>query len=197
MLPEYFAVVGAVIASVGGVYYLYETILGKTKPNRVTWILWGLFPMIVFIAQRAQGVNGLSWASFVAGFTPFLVFAASFLNKKAYWKTKPVDYALMAAGILGIILWGLTSNANLAILFALLADLFAAIPTIIKCYTDPETESWIAYGISSFGFGLGVLSIHGFSFKNAAFIIYLFVVNGLMAILASRKMPKNAMRIEL
>jgi hypothetical protein len=99
MLPEYFAVIGAVIASVGGVYYLHETIKGKTKPNRVTWILWGLFPMIVFIAQRAQGVNGLSWASFVAGFTPFLVFAASFYNKKAYWKTKPIDYALMSAGV--------------------------------------------------------------------------------------------------
>ena len=196
MFPEYFAVIGAVIASVGGVYYLYETILGRTKPNKVTWILWGLFPMIVFIAQRAQSVKSLSWASFVAGFTPFLVFVASFLNKKAYWKTQIRDYVLMGAGITGIILWAITSKADIAILFALLADLFAAIPTIIKCYTNPETESWIAYGISAIGFGVAVLAIHGFSFKNAAFIIYLFIVNGLMSVLASRKSPKNPLHIE-
>ncbi|MGB4956878.1 MAG: hypothetical protein WBO49_00330, partial [Candidatus Saccharimonas sp.] len=87
MIPEYFAIIGAVIASLGGLYYLYETIVGKAKPNRVTWLLWGLFPMITFVAQRSQGVEGLSWATFAAGFTPLLVVIASFFNKKAYWKT--------------------------------------------------------------------------------------------------------------
>jgi hypothetical protein len=197
MIPEYFAVIGAVIASVGGIYYLYQTIRGKTKPNRITWILWGLFPMIVFVAQRAQGVEGLSWASFVAGFTPFLVFAASFLNKKAFWQTKSRDYVLMAAGFIGIILWAITDDPNLAIFFALLADLFAAIPTIIKCYTDPETESWVAYGISSLGFGLGVLAIQTYDFENTAFIVYLFVANGLMAVLSSRKRPKEILGTEI
>jgi hypothetical protein len=196
MLPEYFAIIGAVIASLGGIYYLYETILGKSKPNRITWFLWGLFPMIVFVAQRAQGVDGLSWASFVAGFTPFLVVTASFFSKKAYWKTQPVDYILMFAGILGIILWAITSKADIAILFALIADLCAAIPTIIKCYTHPDTETWIAYGISTLGFGVGVLAIPDFSFKNTAFISYLFLVNGLMALLSSRKNPKSILHIE-
>ena len=83
MLPEYFAIIGAVIGSIGGLYYLHETIIGKAKPNRVTWLLWGLFPMIIFAAQRAQGVEGLSWASFAAGFTPILILLASFLNKEA------------------------------------------------------------------------------------------------------------------
>jgi hypothetical protein len=197
MIPEYFAVIGAVIASLGGLYYLYETIRGRTKPNRVTWILWGLFPMIVFIAQRVQGVEGLSWPSFAAGFTPFLIFTASFFNKKAYWKTKPRDYLLMVAGFTGIILWAITDNPNLAIVFALLADLFAGIPTIIKCYTDPATESWVAYAIGAFGFALGVLSIQIYNFQNAAFIVYLFIVNGLMAVLASRKKTKGLLHTEI
>lgn len=191
MIPEYFAVVGAIIASLGGFYYLYQTVLGRTKPNRVTWLLWGLFPMIIFVAQRVQGVEGLSWASFAAGFAPFLIFGASFINKKSYWKTVPRDYALMVAGFVGILLWAVTDNPNLAIFFALLADLFAGIPTIIKCYTHPESESWVAYGISAFGFGLGVLSIQIYNFENAAFIIYLFLVNGLLALLSSRKTPQN------
>lgn len=55
MLPEYFAIIGAIIGSLGGFYYLYETIVGKAQPNRVTWLLWGIFPMVIFVAQRAQG----------------------------------------------------------------------------------------------------------------------------------------------
>lgn len=186
MIPEYFAVVGAAIASLGGLYYLYDTIRGKTKPNRVTWLLWGLFPMVIFIAQRAQGVEGLSWVSFAAGFTPILILLASFINKKAYWKTEPRDYYLMIAAIIGLILWALTDNPNLAIIFSLFADLFAGLPTMIKAYKQPETESWIAYAISAFGFGISVLAIPSYEFENFAFVIYLLGTNLLLAYLASR-----------
>lgn len=192
MIPEHFAVVGAVVGSLGGFYYLYETIVGRAKPNRVTWFLWGLFPMIIFVAQRAQGVEGLSWASFAAGFTPFLVFLASFLNQKAYWRTEPRDYYLMAAAIVGILLWALTDNANLALLFALLADVLASVPTLLKSYRHPRTESWIAYAISALGFGVVILAIPVFTFEHYAFIIYVFILNGLLAVLASRRSPNNA-----
>ena len=96
MIPENFAILGALIASLGGIYYLYETITGKSQPNRVTWILWAIFPMITFFAQRAQGVEGISWATFVSGFTPITIVIASFFNKKAYWKSKPLDFVCMA-----------------------------------------------------------------------------------------------------
>ena len=187
MIPEYFAVIGAVIGSIGGFYYLFDTIRGRAKPNRVTWLLWGLFPMIIFVAQRAQGVEGLSWASFAAGFTPFLILLASFINKEAYWKTERKDYYLMGAAIAGIVLWALTDNPNLAIVFALVADIFAGLPTFIKAYKYPETESWVAYAISTVGFGLGVLAIQTYTFESSAFVIYLFLMNGLLAIFASRK----------
>lgn len=192
MIPEYFAIVGAIVASLGVLYYLYETIRGRAKPNRVTWLLWGLFPMIVFVAQRAQGAEGVSWISFAVGFTPFLVLVASFLNKKAYWKTEPRDYYLMAAAVLGIVLWGIVDNPNIAILFSLLADLFAGLPTIIKAYKHPETESWFAYALCTLGFGIGILSIQAFTFENYAFITYLFVLNGLIALLSFRKPSTRA-----
>lgn len=187
MIPESFAVVGAIVGSLGGIVYLYETITGKAKPNRVTWFLWGLFPMIIFVAQRAQGVEGLSWATFAAGFTPVLVFVASFLNRNAYWKTEPRDYYLMAAAIAGIVLWALTDDPVLAIVFTLLADVFASLPTLLKAYRHPQTESWIAYAISALGFGVAVLAIPSFTFENYAFITYVFVLNGLLAIFAWRR----------
>ncbi len=186
MLPEYCAILGAVIGSLGGFYYLYETILGKAQPNRITWLLWGIFPMVIFVAQRAQGTESVSWASFVAGFTPLLIVAASFFNKKAYWKSEPRDYYLMAAAVIGIILWAITDKPNLALLCSLLADVLASIPTLIKSYRHPHSESWIAYAVSAFGFGISFLSVQIYTFENAAFVAYVFILNGALAVLASR-----------
>jgi hypothetical protein len=186
MLPEYYAIIGAIIGSLGGGYYLYETIVGKAQPNRITWLLWGFFPMIIFVAQRVQGVEDLSWTSFVAGFLPLLIVAASFLNKKAYWKSQRRDYYLMAMAIIGIILWAITDNQNLALLFSLLADMLASIPTLIKSYRLPHSESWIAFAISAFGFGMCFLSVQTFNLENTAFVTYVFILNGTLAVLASR-----------
>jgi len=196
MIPGYFAVIGAVIASFGGLYYLIDTIKGRAKPNRITWLLWGILPMIIFVAQRVQGVEELSWVSFAAGFTPFLVFAASFLNKKAYWKTNRLDYYLMVSAFIGIILWAITDNANLAIFFVIIADTLAALPTIIKAYRYPQTESWIAFTISTFGFAVGLFAIQEFTFENYAFLIYLTSANGIIAFLSFRK-PSNNLHIEI
>lgn len=186
MLPEYCAIVGAIIGSLGGLYYLYETVIGKAQPNRISWLLWGIFPMVIFVAQRAKGVEELSWTSFVAGAMPFLVVAASLRNKKAFWKSEPRDYYLMAAAIIGMILWAVTGNPNLGLLFALLADILAGIPTLIKSYSHPHSESWIAYSISTVGFGISLLSVQSYNVETAAFVAYLFLLNGACAVLASR-----------
>jgi len=190
MLPENFAIIGAIIASLGGFYYLYETVTGKSQPNRVTWSLWALFPMITFFAQRSQDVGAVSWVTFVSGFTPILVVTASFFNKKAYWKTKPLDYVCMLAGFIGLGLWAITKDANLAIAFSIIADLFAAAPTVIKCYKHPKSESWIAYGLSTIGFSFSLLTIHSWTFQNYAFVVYLAFINATMSILSLRQVSK-------
>ena len=193
MLPESCAIVGALIGSLGGLYYLAEVLTGRAQPNRITWLLWGLFPMVIFVAQRAQGVAEVSWASFVAGLTPLLVVVASFFNRKAYWKSEPRDYGLMAAAVLGLLLWALTDRPNLALLFSLLADGLASVPTLLKAYRHPRSESWVAYAVSALGFGLSLLSVQTHTFESTAFVAYLFLLNGTLAALASRgRRPRPA-----
>ena len=187
MLPEAWAVPGALLGSLGGLYYLYETLAGKVQPNRVTWLLWGVFPLVIFAAQRAQGVEAVAWASFAAGFTPLLVVAASFFNPKATWKTEPRDLALMAAAVAGLALWAVTRRPNLALLFSLLADLLAGLPTLLKAARHPESESGTAYGISALGFGISLLAIQVHSLEQTAFVAYVFLLNAALAVLAARR----------
>ncbi len=187
MLPEYFAVIGSVIASLGGIYYAYLTFKGRVKPNKVTWLFWSAFPMIAFVAQLSQGVGLIAWATFVGGAPPVLVLIASFFNKDAYWQTRRIDYYFAVAGVLSIIVWQFTNTPNIALTFALLADLLVALPTIIKTYQFPETENWKAYAVSTIGFLIAVLAIPEWIYENYAFVFYLFLLNLSIAVLAMRR----------
>ena len=174
-------------ASLGGLYYLYETIRGTAKPNRITWLLWGIFPMITFFAQQSNGVGLISWVSFISGAIPIVILFVSLFNDKAYWKTQNIDYICMFLAVIGISMWAITANSNLAIAFSILAGIFAGIPTYIKGYRHPESESWIAYAISTIGFLFTILTIQKWTFANYAFVIHLTLGNGIMALLSSRK----------
>ena len=187
MLPEYFAVIGSVLASMGGIYYAYLTFKGRVKPNKVTWFFWGAFPMIAFAAQLSQGVGLIAWATFVAGAPPVLVLIGSFFSKEAYWQTRRIDYGFAAAGFLSIIAWQVTLIPDIALTCALLADFLVALPTLIKAYRFPETENGIAYGVSAFGFLIAVLAVPEWTYRNAAFVVYLFLLNLCLAVLAARR----------
>jgi hypothetical protein len=191
MIPEYFALIGGLLGALGGFYYLYQTLIGKTKPNRVTWFMWALFPMIAFVAQLSQGVGSLAWVTFFAGLTPLLIFLASFVNKMAYWKTKATDYFLLSASLLSVWLWSITDNANIALVIAIVADLFAAVPTYQKAWYHPQSESWVAYAISTAGFFLSLLAIQTYDFQNLAFVIYVLLLNGSLALLSAREPPSR------
>jgi hypothetical protein len=187
MLPEYYAVIGSIIASAGGVYYAYLTFKGGVKPNRVTWLFWSAFPMIAFAAQLSEGVGLVAWATFVAGAPPVLVLVGSLFNKDAYWQTRRIDYWFAGAGVLSVVVWQVTKIPDIAFTFALLADLLVALPTLIKTYQFPETESWEAYAVSAFGFLLAVLAVPEWTYDNCAFVVYLFLLNLGLAVLASRR----------
>ena len=77
------------------------------------------------------------------------------------------------------------------VIFAIIADGLAAAPTIKKAYLHPNSESWQAYTLNTLGFFVGILAIQKWDFTNYAFVLYLFVVNGVIALLAAKKPKQN------
>lgn len=190
MLDPNFVIVGAVIGFIGGISYLVDTLKGKTKPNKVTWFLWSLVPLIAFSAELNKGVGIQSLMTFMVGFSPLLIFLASFVNKKSYWKLSKLDYVMGLFALTGIVLWILLDEGNYAIFFGILADFLAAVPTIVKSFKFPETENyWIflAYMISS---GLTILTIDIWNFPHYGFPIYIFALTTLLFVLIKFKLGK-------
>jgi len=177
MLPSYFVVIGTLIGAAGAIAYLIDTIKGKVKPNRVSFLLWSIAPFIAFAAQIKQGVGLEVLMTFSTGFLPIMTLTASFFNKQAEWRFTKFDLFCGFLSAIGLVLWQITKVGNVAIFFSILADGLAAVPTIVKSYKYPDTElawPWIA---SSFGVLLTLLTIKELSFANSAFIIYIFIVD--------------------
>lgn len=121
------------------------TLRGKTRPNRVSFFMWSLAPMVAFAAQIQQGIGLLALATFTSGFIPLLIFIASFVDKRAVWKLTSFDLICGILSFAGLLLWIITREGNVAIFFAIAADLLAAIPTVKKSYFHPESEHWAGY----------------------------------------------------
>lgn len=177
MIDEKFVFLAVALNLTGGLSYLIDTLKGKAKPNKVSWLLWGLAPMIAFAAQIIQGVGLVSLMTFTVGFSPVIIFFASFLNKKADWKITRFDLICGALSIIGLILWGYTRVGNWAILFSILSDFLAGVPTIIKAYKYPETENYQAYLFAGIAAVITLLTIKQWDFAHSSFAIYIFGFN--------------------
>jgi hypothetical protein len=164
-----------------------KTIKGDVKPNRVSWFLWALAPMIAFAAEINQGVGMQSLLAFAVGFGPLCVFLSSFVNKNSFWKIGKLDWICAVFSILGILLWSLTRIGDVAIMFSIFADGIAAVPTIIKSWKAPETESHIVFSFALINAAITLLAIKNWNFANYGFPLYIFLICAILTILIKFK----------
>jgi len=191
MLNENFVILAVVVGSFTSIIYLIDTIKGKVQPNKVTFFLWALAPLIAFTAQIKQGVGIQSLLTFLVGFEPLLIFFASFLNKKSAWKLGSFDFICGALSLAGILAWYITQVGNLAIAFSIVADGLAALPTIVKVYRYPETENGLLYLGGFISALLTLLTIPSWTFAYYGFNLYLVVVTLIIFSLIQFKLGKK------
>ncbi|MCL5435818.1 MAG: hypothetical protein M1275_01950 [Patescibacteria group bacterium] len=179
----------SVLVSVfGSSAYIRDTLKGKTKPNRVSWSLWALAPLIGTAAALYARAD--VWATiriFLAGFLPLIVFTASFINRQSYWKLTLFDALCGLCSALALIVWATIDSPQAAILLAVLGDGFALLPTLRKAWTNPETETGLTYIAGLVSTLLVLPSIPVWNVENSAFQIYLLIANVLLISVIYRK----------
>jgi hypothetical protein len=177
-----------VITVAGNAVYALDTVRGNTQPNRVSWTLWTVAPLIGFAAQLSEHVGLQSLLTFAIGFGPLLVVVASFLDPKAYARVTLFDVLCGALSLIALVAWAVTGTGNVAILFSILSDLFGAVPTLRKAYADPESEHAIAFlgGVTGSAITLLTIQPGHWGFANAGFSVYVILCSGAIALLALR-----------
>lgn len=183
MIPEWFVFVGIAVNVVLSLDYIVATLKGKTKPNRVTWLIWALAPLIAFAGQIDEGVGVQSLMVLATGLIPLIIFAASFVNPQAVWKLGRIDYACGALSVTALIAWAITQEGTTAIFFALAADMLAGVLTLKKAYQHPSTERPLAFAGGFTAGTLTLLTLDQFTFENASFPLWVAFVSGTIVLL--------------
>ncbi len=160
----------------GGVY-IYAMLKGSAKPNRITWLMWTVAPLIASAAEISSNVGLAAIPVFINGFTPLLIFLSSFAVKNGYWKVRKSDYAFGLLSAAALLLWYITKTPDIAILFSIAADGLAGMPTIIKAWRNPETESVWIYASGTFSAVAAYTAINAWTFSAYAFPTYLLILN--------------------
>ena len=191
MLNENFVYVGIGIGLLGLVKYISEVVKGNVKPNRVTFLMWSLAPLIAFAAEIKQGVGIQSLLTLISGFACLSILIISLFIKKAEWKLNVFDVTCGVLSFIGLILWFITRTANVAIIFSLTSDILASTPTIIKAYKYPETENAFAYLTGVIECVLVILTIKTWNFATWGYPVYTLILDLSIYIFAQFKISKS------
>jgi hypothetical protein len=190
VLDAHFVFVAIFLWLAGGAGYVLAVIQGRASPNLVTWLLWGVTPLIAFTAQLRAGVGVQAWMTFALSLAPLAIVAAALAKGGGRWTLTRFDVTCGALALTGLICWQATQNPLLALIFSITADLFAGLPTVLKAHRAPHTEIALPYLISLISMAITLLTITDWVFAQYAFPAYVFGIN--VVVLAAIKRPRRA-----
>jgi len=187
MLPEKFIFIAFALNIFGQLLYMRSILKGHAKPNLVSWGIWMLAPFLGFFFQIQAGAGLSSLPIFMAGFGPLCVVSVAMITKNGIWKINSFDIFCGAISLAALALYVFTHNLEVSILFAILSDFLAFIPTFVKSWKYPESESSSGYSWSIISNMIGLLIIKDWSFAIYSFGIYFVFANIVEMLILYRK----------
>jgi hypothetical protein len=136
-----------------------------------------LAPFIGVFFQVKAGAGLSVIPVFLAGFGPLVVIIISLFRRNSIWKITTLDIICGILALMALILYIFTHSLGISILFAIMSDALGGIPTIVKSWKFPETETVTLYAFGIFNNILGLLIIKNWIFSIYSFNLYLILMN--------------------
>lgn len=186
-----FTIAASVTFIIGIVPYINDIHHKRVQPHILSWIGWTFVTTLGFFAMLSDVFN---WGAFVVlanAISCVIVVIYSLLKKTAVFKTSHYDIIFFLLGITGLILWQIFDNPDLAIIFAIFADMTFGIPTIIKTYKKPDSETIFPWSMATLSGLFALLAISYISFTEVAYPIYLLVFDSVLLIVIINGLQKK------
>jgi hypothetical protein len=195
MIDQNWVFLAVAINLVGAVIYAYSVVRGKTRPNRVTWFILSFAPLLAFAAMIFQGVSFReSVFTLETGISPLIIFISTFFARQPKWEITKFDLVCGALSIVGFMLWIILKEGNIAISFAIAADGLAFLPTLVKAFRYPETESPYAFMMGVVAAIIALAIITKWNFEHVAFPMYILIADVLATLFIYFKLGVFLMR---
>jgi Na+/melibiose symporter-like transporter len=165
-------------------FRVYE---GKIHPVPTSWSLWSLIGLALLLTYKSSGAGANVWPA-IFGFTNPLLVMILAIRRREHWKKPELyEWACLIFGIISLVLWVFVRNnkqlSTYALVLAIVADLFAAIPTLIFFVKKPMEDRPFAWGMYAFGYFLAIFAMPEQTFANYVLPLYMTVGSGIATLL--------------
>ena len=159
MLPQEFIFLSIPFYAISYYFYIKNMFSGETRPNLASWFIWMLAPFLGVFFDLKAGAGLSALPVFLAGFGPFIILSILFFKRNYYWRLTNFDVTCGALSLIALIFYIITRDLNISVIFVILSDGLAALPTIVKSWKFPETETSTVYFFGVLSQILGLLTI--------------------------------------
>lgn len=165
--------------------YIRDVLRGTTHPHRTTWILAGSINSINVFNQMAAGAT-TSLPFFVV-----VAVATSTIAILSIWRgtggLSKGDILCALIAVSGLILWAIFRTPTVSIVANIVAATAALIPTMIKSYKAPHTETHITWLLGTISTIFSALSVGSLNIQLLALPLHGVLLQGIIfGILALR-----------
>lgn len=178
MEKETIGLISGAIVAISAIPYFIRLYQRKIFPNLTSWSLWTLIGLAILLSYKSAGADSSIWPA-VFGFTNPFIITIILLKRRGEWKKpEPYEKLCLIFGIISLVILFFTRKveyfAQFALYTAIVADLCAAIPTIIQYWTNPVSDRPFAWSLFAIGYGIGIFAVKDHSWANDLLPIYMF-----------------------
>ncbi len=163
---------------------------GKTRPHPFSWFVWALLGGIVLFFYHALGARETLPLAVLNFFGPTVIFILSVRRWEGSFPR--FDYICLALSLVSVVFYLVYHDAGISLTIALVADLFAFLPTFRKSYLDPASENVYTWSLFFIGDSLSLFAVATWTYGIAVFPVYMTVMNGgnFFTVLLGRRLKK-------
>jgi len=185
--------------------YIYKIWWGDTRPSRSSWWLLSVV-WVVLLLSSISLVNGGTFVekfislpggwltlSYIVG---SLVIAVSTIWRGSSDPWGSFDYTCAGVTAVALVFYLFVGIPIVSLILAIIADLFAILPTVKNAWKFPIHEDFIAWTITLIASILSITAVESWKLTQASFAewstpLYLVLINGLITFIIARRFVKK------
>lgn len=161
--------------------YIFDTLAGRTRPQRASWLIWSILGTIAFFSLIYEGATHSLWFVGVQVASTIVIFTLSVCFGFGRFLTRGDTIILMAAAV-GLLLWAYTDTAVYALAITISISLLGGSTTVIKAYRDPDSETISTWLLSALASICAVLAVGQSDWVLLAYPLYLCTLSGAIVV---------------